>query len=66
MSERITMTVRAEVEVDSHAWEETYGTGQRTVVADVEDYLLNLIEDSAAATEGAISCTGWAVHEVER
>ena len=52
------------VEVDDHAWANVYGAGdgyehaeaqpQRSLVADVEDYITNQITQSAAADEDAI------------
>lgn len=63
MTGRITLAVTLEVEVDEQAWAEVYGVGRRSLVADAEDYMLNLIQESPAAAEGALSVTGFAVRE---
>src|SRR3954470_19248139 len=58
------ITVTLEIEVDEHIWASVYGRGDaydraeaqrsRSLVADVEDYALGQIAESAAAEEGAI------------
>lgn len=63
-SHTTTVTVTLAVEVDDHTWADHYGEGDaydeaeaqrpRSLVADVQDYVLNMVQQSAAAQEGAI------------
>jgi RNA-splicing ligase RtcB len=58
-----TIAVTVEVEVNDAAWASLYGAGDandradaqrpRSLVADVEDYVLRSISESAAAQDGA-------------
>lgn len=50
--------VRMEVEVNAEVWLAEYGTDSDS---DVEDYLLNHLTQSTAATSGALAITGFAV-----
>lgn len=59
------VTVNMVIDVDDHAWALVAGAGdaydqavaqrQRSLVADVRDYALNALRESAAAQEGAIT-----------
>lgn len=63
MTDRLTVTVCLEVEVDEAAWERTYGLSydeasaqrQRALIADVEDYVFTAIAESGAFEDGAIT-----------
>jgi hypothetical protein len=60
----LTVSMTIEVEVNERQWAALYGAGdaydradaqqRRSLVADVEDYVLGQITDSAAAEGGAI------------
>jgi hypothetical protein len=54
-SNRAVISVTVEVEVDIEAWAESYGREVFTRLdADVLDYVVNQLSQSAAAEEGAI------------
>lgn len=51
------VTITLSVEVDRDAWELTYGAHDAvaTLRTDVKEYVLNHVQGSAAAEEGAIT-----------
>lgn len=60
----LVVTVNLEVEIDERTWANIYGAGdaynraeaqqRRSLVADVESYVLNQVAQSAARDDGAI------------